>query len=192
MLVEKSWRNTNIDDGFCALKWKKKKIIYKNYIPGAFGLNKEPDFVVSIEEENKSTLRVELKFISDTDVANMIYLWQVLDLWYVYAYMYIIYVMIYIYIIIYVIIFIYIIILLYLIMYIQKNKIWDQNTKIKANQKSLSSRNLKIFLQIKSKNSHLLFKFLGLAFIFYIQFLEFYLIEVGHNEHFRVTSSICG
>ena len=98
MLVEKSWRNTNIDDGFCALKWKKKKIIYKNYIPGAFGLNKEPDFVVPIEEENKSTLRVELKFISDTDVANMIYLWQVLDLWYVYAYMYIIYVMIYIYI----------------------------------------------------------------------------------------------
>ena len=59
---------------FLPSKMKKKKVIYKNYIPGAFGLNKEPDFVVPIEEENKSTLRVELKFISDTDVANMIYL----------------------------------------------------------------------------------------------------------------------
>ena len=84
--LEKKNRNRILDAGrkvlekykhrrwFLRSKMKKKKVIYKNYIPGAFGLNKEPDFVVPIEEENKSTLRVELKFISDTDVANMIYL----------------------------------------------------------------------------------------------------------------------
>ena len=41
------------------------------YIPGAFGLNKALHVVVSTEEEDKNTL--ELKFISDADVANMIY-----------------------------------------------------------------------------------------------------------------------
>ena len=50
---------------------KKKKVISKNYIPGAFGLNKAPHFQVSTEDEDKNTL--ELKFISDADVANMIY-----------------------------------------------------------------------------------------------------------------------
>ena len=55
MLVEKSWRNTNIDEHFCVLS-----------------LNKMPDFAVSTEEEDHATLRVELKFISEADVANMI------------------------------------------------------------------------------------------------------------------------
>ena len=50
---------------------KKKKVISENYIPGAFGLNKAPHFVVSTKDEDKNTL--DLKFISDTDVANMIY-----------------------------------------------------------------------------------------------------------------------
>ena len=50
---------------------KKKKVISENYIPGAFGLNKAPHFVVSTEDEDKNTL--DLKFISDADVANMIY-----------------------------------------------------------------------------------------------------------------------
>ena len=59
MLDEKSWRNKNIDDSFSTLK--KKKVIYESYI-----------YVVrSTEEEDKNTL--ELKFISDADVANMIY-----------------------------------------------------------------------------------------------------------------------
>ena len=49
----------------------KEKVISESYIPGAFGLNKAPDFVVSTEEVDKTTL--ELKFISDGDVANMIY-----------------------------------------------------------------------------------------------------------------------
>ena len=59
MLDEKSWRNKNIDDSFSTLK--KKKVIYESYIY----------VVVSTEEEDKNTL--ELKFISDADVANMIY-----------------------------------------------------------------------------------------------------------------------
>ena len=72
MLVGKSWRNTNIDDGFYALKEKKEiLIISESYVPGAFSLNKAPDFVVSTEEEDKTAL--ELKFISDVDIANMIY-----------------------------------------------------------------------------------------------------------------------
>ena len=54
----------------CSQK-KKKKVISENYIPGAFGLNKASDFVVYTEEEGKNTL--ELKFISDADVANMNY-----------------------------------------------------------------------------------------------------------------------
>ena len=71
MLVEKSWRNKNIDDSFCTLSLSQKKAIYESYIPGAFGLNKVPHVVVSTEEEDKNTL--DLKFISDADVANMIY-----------------------------------------------------------------------------------------------------------------------
>ena len=50
---------------------KKKKVISESYIPCAFGLNKAPDFVVSTEQQDKNTL--ELKFVSDADVANMIY-----------------------------------------------------------------------------------------------------------------------
>ena len=50
---------------------KEKKVISESNIPCAFGLNKAPDFVVSTEQQDKNTL--ELKFISDADVANMIY-----------------------------------------------------------------------------------------------------------------------
>ena len=50
---------------------KKKKVIFESYTPDAFSLNKAPDFVVSTEEEYKTALG--LKFISDADVANMIY-----------------------------------------------------------------------------------------------------------------------
>ena len=77
MLVERPWRNKNIDDGFCtlslslSLSLSKKKVISESYIPGAFGLNKSKHFVVSTEEDDKNTL--ELKFISDVDVANMIH-----------------------------------------------------------------------------------------------------------------------
>ena len=60
---------------------RKRKVISENYISGAFGLNKAPHFVVPTGDEDKNTL--ELKFISDADVANMIY-----DRFYLY-YMYI-------------------------------------------------------------------------------------------------------
>ena len=57
MLFEKSWRDTIIDNGFYALKKKKKKkVIYESYIPDAFGLNKATDFVVFTEEEDKNAL----------------------------------------------------------------------------------------------------------------------------------------
>ena len=69
MLVERSWRNKNIDGGFCTLK-KKDSNLWKLY-PRSFGLNKAQHFVESTEEEYKNTL--ELKFISDVDVANMIH-----------------------------------------------------------------------------------------------------------------------
>ena len=45
---------------------KKKKVISENYIPGAFGFNKAPHFVVPTEDEDKNTL--ELKFISDFQI----------------------------------------------------------------------------------------------------------------------------
>ena len=57
MLFEKSWRDTIIDNGFYALKKKKKnKVISESYIPDAFGLNKATDFVVFTEEEDKNAL----------------------------------------------------------------------------------------------------------------------------------------
>ena len=56
ILAEKSWRNENIDNGFCALQRKKK--FSESYIPGAFGLNKAPHFVVSTEEEDKNTVEI--------------------------------------------------------------------------------------------------------------------------------------
>ena len=50
---------------------EKKESNLWSYILVAFGLNKASDFVVYTEEEGKNTL--ELKFISDADVANMNY-----------------------------------------------------------------------------------------------------------------------
>ena len=50
---------------------EKKESNLWSYILVAFGLNKASDFVVYTEEEGKNTL--ELKFISDPDVANMNY-----------------------------------------------------------------------------------------------------------------------
>lgn len=61
MLVEISWRNKNIDDGFCTLK-KIKKVISESYTPGAFGLNKAQHFVVSTEEDDKNTLELRIYF----------------------------------------------------------------------------------------------------------------------------------
>ena len=53
------------------LSKEKKESNLWSYILVAFGLNKASDFVVYTEEEGKNTL--ELKFISDPDVANMSY-----------------------------------------------------------------------------------------------------------------------
>ena len=53
------------------LSKEKKESNLWSYILVAFGLNKASDFVVYTEEEGKNTL--ELKFISDPDVANMNY-----------------------------------------------------------------------------------------------------------------------
>ena len=53
------------------LSKEKKESNLWSYILGDFGLNKASDFVVYTEEEGKNTL--ELKFISDPDVANMNY-----------------------------------------------------------------------------------------------------------------------
>ena len=81
--LEKENRKTILDAGrnilekykhrqrFLRSQKKKKKLISECYIPGAIGLNKASDFVVSTEEEDKTTL--ELKFISVANVANMIY-----------------------------------------------------------------------------------------------------------------------
>ena len=53
------------------LSKEKKESNLWSYILVAFGLNEASDFVVYTEEEGKNTL--ELKFISDADVANMNY-----------------------------------------------------------------------------------------------------------------------
>ena len=53
------------------LSKEKKESNLWSYILVAFGLNEASDFVVYTEEEGKNTL--ELKFISDPDVANMNY-----------------------------------------------------------------------------------------------------------------------